>query len=89
MREINKDLKSHFNSLEEKVNAYVREYEIQVERIDLDSNKENIRSKSDKQNMMLADIQELISEYKKKSKYDNVLTNMANPYLEGTLQSGR
>jgi len=89
MREINKDLKFHFNSLEEKVNAYVREYEIQVERIDLDSNKENIRSKSDKQNMMLADIQELISEYKKKSKYDNVLTNMANPYLEGTLQSGR
>jgi hypothetical protein len=26
MREINKDLKSHFNGLEEKVNAYVREY---------------------------------------------------------------
>ncbi len=48
-----------------------------------------MRSKSDKQNMMLADIQELISEYKKKSKYDNVLTNMANPYMEGTLQSGR
>jgi len=30
---------------------------------------------------MLSDISAMISEYKKKQKYDNVLTNMANPYL--------
>lgn len=31
---------------------------------------------------MLADISAMITEYKKKQKYDSVLTNMANPYMQ-------
>jgi hypothetical protein len=32
--------------------------------------------------MMLSEISAMITEYKKKQKYDSVLTNMANPYIQ-------
>ena len=81
MREINKDLKRHFRELEDKVALLIAERQsLTADRTDSESNKENHR-KSDQQNLMLADISAMITEYKKKQKYDSVLTNMANPYL--------
>lgn len=67
MREINKDLKRHFSQLEEKLAVFMKENKA-LERdasYDSESNKENKR-KSERQNMMLADISALISDYKKK-----------------------
>lgn len=82
MREINKDLKRHFKELEVKVTLFLTESQtLNGERIDLESNKENQR-KNEQQNLMLADISAMITEYKKKQKYDSVLTNMANPYMQ-------
>ena len=83
MREINKDLKAHFRLLEEKVTLFLKENQtLIVEKVaDEEANKEN-QKKSDRQNRMLADISTLITDYKKKQNYDNVLTNMANPHLE-------
>ena len=67
MREINKDLKNHFKQLEEKVALFLKEngsFDL-IGGDDFESNKENQR-KTERQNLMLADISALISEYKKK-----------------------
>ena len=70
MREVNKDLKAHFKQLESKVfklnTAEVSQKEKAVGKENNDSCRENL----------LTQISVLISEYKQKAVYDNMLTNM-------------
>ena len=71
MREINKDLKRCFNQLEEKVSKLEVPHALQGQ-----CEKENQTPRGAIQVPLMAEITHLISEFKSKKVYDNMLTQL-------------
>lgn len=85
MREVNKDLKSHYKELETKV-SQIFQYESRETYPDSDKENHVLQNstgfeESIKRKEMLEEISMMIDEYKQKQGYDKMLTNMANPLL--------
>lgn len=90
MREVNKDLKSHYKELESKV-TQIFQYESREMYTDSDKENNVLQNstgfeESTKRKEMLEEISMMINEYKQKQSYDNMLTNMANPMLPEDLE---